>query len=138
MSFKWTEFLTLAEALQSDPNSPGPAEAALRSAASRAYYAALHCAQDFALGSGFVPKYSAEDHKRVLVHFQRDYHPSNPAHKKVAHQVAKELDRLRGHRREADYDKTLTRQPNSLAGQAIGMAKSILENLDILQIDGIS
>lgn len=138
MSFKWVEFLIFAEALQSAPNLPGPAEAALRSAASRAYYAALHCAVDFALGSGFAPSYSADDHKRILVHFRRDYEPSDPNHKVVARQVAMELDRLRGHRREADYDKVLTRQPNSLAQQAIGMARNILEKLDALRAEQTS
>lgn len=29
MSFDWAEFLTLAEALLRDPNSPGPEEASL-------------------------------------------------------------------------------------------------------------
>ena len=55
MSFNWTEFLTFAEALQADPDSPGPPEAALRSAASRAYYAAFHRALDVAIKEGFSP-----------------------------------------------------------------------------------
>ena len=49
MSFEWTEFLTLAEALYSAPGSPGPVEAAMRSATGRAYYAAFNCAVELAL-----------------------------------------------------------------------------------------
>ena len=48
MSFNWTDFLTLADALVRAPNSPGPEEASLRSAISRAYYAAFHVARNLA------------------------------------------------------------------------------------------
>lgn len=48
MSFDWVDFLALADALVRDPNSPGPEEASLRSASSRAYYAAFCSARDFA------------------------------------------------------------------------------------------
>jgi uncharacterized protein (UPF0332 family) len=41
MSFDWADYLRLAESLVSNPNAPGPEEAALRAAISRAYYAAF-------------------------------------------------------------------------------------------------
>jgi len=128
MSFDWTEFLTLAEALQSAPDSPGPPEAALRSAASRAYYAAFHCALKFACRDGFVPTYSGDDHRKVQAHF-RGYKPPDQTRRAIALQ----LDRLLKQRHEADYYATLKRQPASLAGQAIGMAKNVLEKIEILK-----
>jgi uncharacterized protein (UPF0332 family) len=127
MSFDWAEFLTLAEALQSAPESPGPRVAALRTAASRAYYAAFHYAVDLALGEGFQPTFRGDDHKGIQKHF-RDYKPTDPLRRKISI----DLNKLWNHRREADYDSNLTRQPNSLADQAIGMARSVLDKLDSL------
>ena len=127
MSYNWAEFLQLAEALQSDPSSPGPSEAALRSAASRAYYAAFHCAVNFARKEGFEPDYSGRDHGKIQSHF-RTYGTPNQIRKKIS----LELNRLYNHRRKADYIETLRRQPNSLASQAIGMAKSVFRNLSSL------
>ena len=127
MNFDWTGFLLLAEALQSSPDAPGPPEAAFRSAASRAYYAAFHCALNRACKEGYTPYYSGSDHEKVQAHF-RDYRPSDQIRRKVA----LELDRLYDHRRKADYSDVLDRQPSSLACQAIGMAKSVLKNLDSL------
>jgi uncharacterized protein (UPF0332 family) len=127
MSFDWAEFLTLAEALQSAPDSPGPQVAALRTAASRAYYAAFHCAVDLALGEGFELTHRGEDHKRIQDYF-RNYKPPSPLRRKIS----LELNRLYNHRREADYDNNLKRQPGSLAAQAIGMARDVLNKLGSL------
>ena len=48
MSFEWADYLKLAAALAEEPDSLGPEEAALRSAASRAYYAAFCASRNFA------------------------------------------------------------------------------------------
>lgn len=37
MIFDWADYLKFAEALQANPEAPGPREAALRAATSRAY-----------------------------------------------------------------------------------------------------
>jgi uncharacterized protein (UPF0332 family) len=129
MSFDWTGFLTLAEALHSDPNLPGPPEAALRSAASRAYYAAFHCAVDFGCNEGFMPKHSGEDHHKIRSHFRR-FQPSNP----IRGKIAIELGRLYDLRRKADYSNTIGPRPISLAANAIGMAKSVIEKLACLSL----
>lgn len=129
MSFDWTEFLTLAEALQSDPNSPGPPEAALRSAASRAYYAAFNCALKFARKEGFVPEKSGFDHQKIQAYFST-FKPPNP----VRGKIGKELSRLWDHRRRADYDDTLGKRPDSLAYHAVGMAKRVIKNLRFLSL----
>jgi hypothetical protein len=46
MSFDWADYLKLAEALTQAPTVPGPEEAALRAAMSRAYYAAFCSARN--------------------------------------------------------------------------------------------
>jgi uncharacterized protein (UPF0332 family) len=130
MHFDWTEFLTLAERLQSAPNSPGPPEAALRSAASRAYYAAFHRALNFACKEGFQPSFQASDHKEVQDHFS-SHKPSD----RIRRKIARELQRLWDQRRQADYDAVLKKKPTSLADHAIGMARHVLEYLDSLVDD---
>lgn len=127
MLFDWTEFLTFAKALESDPSSPGPPEAALRSAASRAYYAAFHEALKFARSEGYDPMRTGDDHKRLREYF-RDHKPND----KRRRRIATELRRCWDQRRQADYDATLYKSPASLAGHAVGMARSVLEELDSL------
>ena len=97
MSFDWLAFLSFAKALYSDPNSPGPSEAALRSAASRAYYSAFHSALNMAKSEGFAPTYSGQDHSNIQAHF-RNYNSLNQIHRKIA----LELGRLYDLRRQAD------------------------------------
>lgn len=126
MSFDWTEFLTLAEALKSAPDSPGPPEAALRSSVSRAYYAAFHYAMNVAREEGFTPSGSGDDHKNVPRHFRR--HKTNGTRRKIA----LELDRLRDNRRKADYEDTLSSRAEYLAHLTISMAKNVLNNLNSL------
>ena len=129
MSYDWTDFLKLAASLAANPDSPGPREAALRSAASRAYYAAFHQAFDHAVGEGFSPAYAGDDHKRVQAHFRRYTPPS-----KIRRKIAQELDRLLALRHKADYRNDIGKRPESLASHAIGMAKRIIENLKSLDI----
>jgi len=125
MSFDWVDLLRLAEALESAPDSPGPPEAALRSAVSRAYYAAFHCALNLASKEGFVPSYSGDDHQKVQAHF-RNSSPSDSNHRKIA----VELGRLYRNRCAADYDDALRSQPGSLASLSINMARSVLSKLN--------
>jgi len=124
MSYKWIEFLQLSEGLHSNPSSPGPEDAALRAAASRAYYAAYHLAVNFALQEGFEPTYGARDHERIRTHFRNSGTPNQ-----IRRHISLELDRLYNHRRKADYKELPGRQTKHLASQAISMAKSILNDL---------
>lgn len=127
MSFDWADYLVLANGLTTDPGIPGPCEAALRSAASRAYYAAFQCALDFASREGFQASETGQDHKMIQDHF-RD---STRLDKTRGH-VATELGRLLKHRTQADYEAILDRKPSSLAKQAVKMAFSVLRDLDSL------
>jgi uncharacterized protein (UPF0332 family) len=127
MSFNWTDYLAFAEALLSDPDTPGPAEAAFRSAASRAYYAAFHEALAFAQAEGYVSYGSGDDHRAIQRHFRQD--KSNATRRKIALELSRALD----FRREADYFDTLNRQPSSLAHLTIGSARAVIQNLDALR-----
>lgn len=100
MSFDWSEFYKLAQELIGRGNVSASREAKLRSAISRAYFAA-HC--------------SARNH---LVNVDRDTVDSdNRAHKQVVEkfksstdkeriEIGESLNRLRQYRGRADYDDT--------------------------------
>jgi uncharacterized protein (UPF0332 family) len=126
MSFNWRDYLILAERSTADPNRWDVPEAVYRSAASRAYYAAFQCAAQRAIKEGFKPTYGGDDHILVPKYF-REHQPSQ-----IRRKIALELDRLRPHRHQADYNSDLGRPPGSLAQLAIGLAKSILANIDSL------
>jgi len=132
MSYDWTEFLDFAERLRMAPDSPVPPGAALRSAASRAYYPAFHYAIAFARQEGFDPRYSGDDHRRIQAHFRQHGTPG-----KTRKKIAKELERLLDHRHWADYRSRVHKRLDSLASHAIGMAKSIVENLDSLEPESL-
>ena len=127
MSYDWGEFLELAKRLDASPGNPGPAEAASRSAASRAYYAAFNVAVDFASQEGFSAQASGEDHFRIQRHFQAT--GSDEKRRKVA----LELERLLNLRRMADYQDGLNRTPVSLSNHAVGHATRILSLLSELK-----
>ena len=71
MSFNWADYLRFAESLVSTPSSPGPEEAALRAAISRAYYAAFCSARNLAESRGEMTRARrSTDHRLVIDHFQ--------------------------------------------------------------------
>lgn len=128
MSYDWAQFLQLAEGLQSQPDLLGPLEASLRSATSRAYYAALQCALGFARQEGFEPSSLGSIHHQVPDYFRRGHGPHGSTRKKIA----LELSRLRSRRNEADYDNRLPQEASIHAQLAVGMAQSILMSLRAL------
>lgn len=127
MSFNWADFLTFAQRLQGNPNKPGPDEAALRSATSRAYYAAFQVALNVAQEEGYLPHYTGSDHHQVRKHFRN--HNTN----KIRRKISTELKRLSDNRRKADYEDVLRQSPDILAQLTIGMAERVLNNLESLQ-----
>lgn len=99
MSFDWTEYLDLAEHL-SGKGGTCSQEAALRSATSRAYYAAFRSARDVAEQRlGFVPTRSGKDHGLVQRHFKQSGRKD----------IAKKLGRMHGWRTQCDYDEEVQR-----------------------------
>jgi len=126
--FNWLDYLNLAESMQLAADEFKLQEASFRSSASRAYYAAFHQAMEKAEREGYLPKYSGEDHIKVQEHFQ-NFKGINQEEIKIRRKIKLDLDRLKDLRSKADYNNQLDRQARSLAVQAIGMAKSIIEKL---------
>ena len=120
MSFDWTQFLDFAKALEACPDSPGPWEAALRSAVSRTYYAAFHHALDRAANEGYVAKGTGEDHFSVREHFEK--HRPN----RVRARIATELGRLYDHRIRADYRARMGHRPDALATDSVLLADLVI------------
>jgi uncharacterized protein (UPF0332 family) len=130
MSFDWGDYLKLAEALEANPDTPGPREASLRSATSRSYYAAFKSAINFARSEGFEPNYTSEDHWSIKRHFQY-YHPD---HSDIRSKISVELGRMYDNRRMADYFNELKRtSPSVLAELTNKMAQGVLKKLEFLR-----
>jgi hypothetical protein len=126
MSFDWADYLKLAEALARDPNAPGPAEASLRTAISRAYYAAYRSALNLAVKRGELAVAGlASDHTLVINHF-RD------ASDRTRQKIGANLSRLRGNRNKAGYDDVLTGQPAAIAHSSVAFARNVLTALSSL------
>lgn len=126
MSFDWADYLQLAKSLYASPDSPGPEEAALRSATSRAYYAVLHLATQFAQAEGYLPTFSGDDHQGISRHFRQS--SANRTRKKIA----ADLDRMRKSRNQADYDPMLAQSPRAMADLTIKRAETLVETLKSL------
>lgn len=127
MAFNWKDFLVFAENINANPDTPGPREAALRSTASRAYYAAFRAALELGEKGGYVPTHTGEDHNKIRGYFRNIL----PPHEK-AKTISTQLERLHDLRRQADYDNSLTQKPENLAYYAVGMAKKIFDCIDEL------
>lgn len=96
--FAWTEYLDLAGELVTNPRA-NAVEACLRSAISRAYYAAFHAAKDFlAERDSFVPA-GPDVHAKVWGRYLSG--PGTGRHRKA---IARNGKRLREDRGKADYD----------------------------------
>lgn len=127
MSFEWADYLELAKNLSASPASPGPEEAALRTATSRAYYAALHLASQRAQAEGYIPTYSGDDHQGVSRHFRTS------SADRVRKKIATDLDRMRKSRNQADYDLALTQTPRAMADLTIKSAEQTISALASLE-----
>jgi uncharacterized protein (UPF0332 family) len=127
MAFNWQDFLTFAENINAEPDKLGPREAALRSAVSRAYYAAFCAAIELGKKDGYVPRGTGDDHPNIRKHFLH----SKPSHEKKK-DISNQLDRLHDLRRRADYQNTLPQKPENMAYYAIGMAKKVFACIDDL------
>jgi hypothetical protein len=122
MTFDWTDFLSFADALVSNPSQPGPEEAALRSAASRAYFGAFCLVRDWAHGrSLFTPSGGPEDHSALVAALETSAHMD-------AVKIAGNLRRLRVNRNTADYDRLIA-NPQKMAAYCVGVARNVAKSL---------
>jgi uncharacterized protein (UPF0332 family) len=118
MSFDWREYLHLARFLAT-VGSGFSQEAVLRSAVSRAYYAAFCHARNFARDrQGFSPTHTPKDHDLVRTHFKNQGRVD----------IARHLETLRRWRNRCDYDDTVSNVSNLLAS-AIAQAQKVLDSL---------
>jgi uncharacterized protein (UPF0332 family) len=123
MSFDWRAYLTLAETLVASDLSVDR-EACLRSAMSRAYYAAFASARQHSRQRhGGILRQSAAEHGEVATFYAKRGDAGGA--------IAAHLIRLRFLRNRADYDDDLD-GPEAGAAEAIARATDVLNLLATL------
>jgi uncharacterized protein (UPF0332 family) len=119
MSFSWVKYLSVAEALSDHMDVDR--EACLRSAVSRAYYAAFGSARSHARERRLHTRQSAAEHGEVSVFFAQKYGDAGG-------EIAKLLSRLRTNRNIADYDD-ICEEAEGLSTESIAYAHRVLNLL---------
>ena len=122
MAFDWADYLVFAEELAQRSD-----EAALRSAMSRAYYAAFCTARNrLRQDHPYFEKerQALDSHKRVWDVYRNDTHEPR-------HSIGEVGDRLRKKRRLADYEDEVRGLPK-LARDTTAKARRLLDWLDSL------
>ena len=123
MTFDWRNYLTLAETLVS-ADLAADRDACLRSAMSRAYYAAFATArQQSRERHGGVIRQSAAEHGEVATFYAKRGEAGGA--------ITAHLTRLRFLRNRADYDDDFD-GPDAAAAEAIARATDVLELLATL------
>ncbi len=126
MSFDWGEYLVLAHQLAGFLDDEVSEEAKLRTAISRAYYAAFHAAQTHLrekdLERGIPP--TGRAHQFVAEKYST--HPDETRQK-----IGTNLERLRSKRIYADYRNSFRSLPNETK-YTLRLAQKILEWLETL------
>ena len=126
MSFDWTQYLFLARELTKGSTSSSNHEAKLRSAISRAYYAAFCNARNFL----------RDDRKEVIpstgvAHgIVKDIFGGSTD--KIELEIEADLDRLRIDRNKADYDDDVLGLV-SISEYALKLCQNIFLNINTLQ-----
>ena len=125
MSFDWAEYLALAQELAGRETTPPTQEARLRSAVSRAYYAAFCKARNHLRDeeASAIPA-TGEAHRVVWEQFKG-------SSDRVRKEIGTNGDRLREDRRKADYEDTITNL-SSLTSKALARGMQIISRLSKL------
>lgn len=122
MSFDWSEYLTLAHELAGQARVPSSQESKLRSAISRAYYAAFCCARNHVRDKELraIPS-KADAHQYVRNQFlnSRDH---------VRKKIGTNLGRMRTNRNKADYDDSVS-ELDRLAKKALIQSAEVMSVL---------
>lgn len=127
MNFDWSEYLNLAQELAGPPTSLSNEEARLRSAISRAYYAAFCKARNHLRDNenlSIRPPRGESTHQFVI----RQFKFSSDASRR---QIGTHLNRLRVDRNKADYDDTVSRV-QKMTQFVLTMAQSVISSLQTL------
>ncbi|MDY6804909.1 MAG: hypothetical protein SXA11_14030 [Cyanobacteriota bacterium] len=104
MSFNWFEYLGLAQQLAGKAQISATQESRLRSAISRAYYAAFIIARNHLRDGESISIPEKQTHKFVIEQFKN-------SSEERCQKIGKKLVRLRFSRNKADYDDRLDRLP---------------------------
>lgn len=102
--FAWHDFLALADDLAKVQNNTGYDEAQLRSAVSRAYYAALNITKDHLAKSGNTFTNDSTTHSQVIGIFVKKFRETSDGNFK---KIERWIRDLRDDRNCADYDLPL-------------------------------
>lgn len=123
MSFNWIEYLNLARRLAGTAENPAD-EAELRSAISRAYYAAFIRARNFLRDRDRLTIPTARTHQYVIAQFQNS--PDSRRQK-----LGNRLEILRRYRNQADYEDAV---PNLIdkSEEALTLSRRVISGLDSL------
>jgi hypothetical protein len=125
MNFDWLEYLNLAEELAGRSGSSSNQEAKLRSAISRAYYAAFIKARNYLRDTeGIKVPFDRDIH--LFVQNQFKHHPDKNRQK-----IGQWLGILRVTRNKADYDDKVKRLPR-ITQRILTMAAEVIASLDKL------
>ncbi len=125
-AFRWTDYLQLAKTLAASDD-----EAALRSAISRAYYAALHGAAEACVENRILiplevlrgTKIDRSHHARVIAALARHDNPR-------VQRAGELLDAMRVLRNKVDYELTFRGDVASIAHEVLTRAERIRTELD--------
>ena len=129
MSFAWSDYLALAEALLQARTTFAPEEACRRAAISRAYYAVYGAARTRAREQeGLQLQATGDAHQRVIAHY---FQGPSPLHRAIGDN----LRQLRSVRNRADYDDQLDR-PVARAAFAVQRARHVIAQLQALAPPG--
>jgi uncharacterized protein (UPF0332 family) len=125
MSFDWSEYLNLAWELAGRPKKASNQEAKLRSAISRAYYAAYRTARNYLRDNEGYNSFDADNsHKNVIDKFRL-------ANDEKRIEIGKNLAFLRTARNKADYNDRFS----DLAGSVLfglPIAEKIIKDIKSL------
>ena len=122
MTFSWVDYLIVARHLAKHSIASGCAEGCLRSAISRAYYAALNTTRNLLSDQwGIEVPETAEIHRFVPQWFMDEKDPDQQ-------EIGILLDRLRDRRRRADYTDEIIKA-SSLAARSLADAQIVIDHV---------
>lgn len=126
MSFDWPDYLTLARALGGAADAAPSEEARLRSALSRAYYAAYGSARAVARASGYTPQRFETSHQGLIRYYQ-----GRP--ERLWKSIGMNLERMQKNRERADYELDFRGNLASEVSLMIALGATVLEKLHQLR-----
>jgi len=133
--FDWQEYYLLARELLSQADSSPHKEAMLRSAVSRAYYAAFHRACDYLREVNEYPtRQQFEGSRRETHRFLISIFTNNPDYPE-RDKIGQMLDSLKDLRHKADYAKSVEKhvfRKKSRVKEIIDEAKRVIDLIDSL------